>query len=144
MRPGPEPLCPAAPGRFLAGVGGTDEPSPGPGNHRKNKHYSCLPVNHDFNDWIYTNLHASGSVPQSSICPHLDGSVALLLCQLQYSCMVRYGLIEVPLRVVGAAQVAVCPCLFTPVLQSLPKTSFHYYSEITTAAFFADSKIRYF
>lgn len=44
--------------------------------------------------------------------------------------MVGYGLVEVPLRVVGAAQVAVRSSLLTPVLQSLPKTSsFHFYSE---------------
>lgn len=31
-RLGPELLCPAAPDRFPAGAGGTDGPSPGPGN----------------------------------------------------------------------------------------------------------------
>lgn len=83
---------------------------------------------------LYTNLHASGSVTQTSICPHLDRSVALLLCQLQHSCMVRYGLVEVPLRVVGTAQVAVGSRLLTPVLQSLPKTSFNRHSEATAVA----------
>lgn len=62
-----------------------------------------------------THLHASGSVAQTGVGPHLDGSVALLLRQLQHPCVVRYGLVEVPLRVERAAQVAVGPRLLAPV-----------------------------
>lgn len=58
---------------------------------------------------------------QPGVRPHLDGSVALLLSQLQHPRVIRYRLVEVPLRVVGAAQVAVRPRLLTLVLQSLPK-----------------------
>lgn len=71
---------------------------------------------------FYTNLHASGGVPETSICPHLNCSVSELLGQLQNSRMVRYGLVKVPLGVVSTAQVAVCSCLLTLVLQTLPNT----------------------
>lgn len=64
----------------------------------------------------HTYLHAPGSVPQTSVCPHLDGSVAQLLRQLQHPRVVGNGLIEVPLRVVRAAQVAVGPRLLPPIL----------------------------
>lgn len=142
---GPVPLCPAAPERFLAGVGGTAAPSPGPDNHSDN--YIMIPIylSHcsqrnkackniaiflcnlalrltvSLKMCFSTNLHASGSVPQTSICSHFDGSVCQLLCQLQDSCMVGYGLVKVPLRVVGTAQIAVRSRLLTTVLQSLQK-----------------------
>lgn len=72
-------------------------------------------------DDFFTDLHAAGGVAQPGVRPHLDGSVALLLSQLQHPRVIRYRLVEVPLRVVGAAQVAVRPRLLTLVLQSLPK-----------------------
>lgn len=52
---------------------------------------------------------------QAGVRPHLDGSVALLLRQLQHARVVRHSLVEVPLGVVGAAQVAVCPGLLARV-----------------------------
>lgn len=72
---------------------------------------------------IQTDLHAPGGVPQTCVRPHLDGSVVQLLRQLQHLRVVGYGLVELPLRMVGTAQVAVRSGLLTPVLQSLPKTS---------------------
>lgn len=67
-------------------------------------------------DLGHTYLHAAGSVPQTSVRPHLDGFVAHLLRQLQHPRVVGNGLVEVPLGVVRAAQVAVRPRLLSPVL----------------------------
>lgn len=53
---------------------------------------------------------------QTGVRPHLDGSVAHLLRQLQHPRVVGNGLVEVPLRVVRAAQVAVSPRLLSPIL----------------------------
>lgn len=64
----------------------------------------------------HTYLHAAGSVPQTSVRPHLDGSVSQFLRQLQHPRVVGNRLIEVPLRVVRAAQVAVSPRLLAPIL----------------------------
>lgn len=70
-----------------------------------------------------SHLHAAGSVAQASVRPHLDGSVALLLRQLQHTRVVGHGLVKVPLGVVGAAQVAVGSGLLAPVPQILRKGS---------------------
>lgn len=115
-RRGPAPLCPAAPQRCPAGAGGTDALSPGPGGHRvAGAPVRGFPrVSDSFQCGTY--LHAPGGVPQTSVRPHLDGSVAQLLRQLQHPRVVGNGLIEVPLRVVRAAQVAVRPRLLAPIL----------------------------
>lgn len=115
-RHGPAPLCPAAPERFPTGTGGTGGLAPGPGGHRVAG--TLVTRSHRMLDSFkcHTYLHAPGSVPQASIRPHLDGSVALLLRQLQHARMVGNGLVKVPLRVVGAAQVAVRPRLLAPIL----------------------------
>lgn len=60
---------------------------------------------------------------QAGVRPHLDGSVALLLRQLQHTRMVGHSLVEVPLGVVGAAQVAVRSGLLAPVPQILRKAA---------------------
>lgn len=60
---------------------------------------------------------------QASVRPHLDGSVALLLRQLQHTSVVRHSLVKVPLGVVGAAQVAVGSSLLAPVSQILRKAA---------------------
>lgn len=45
-KPGPAPLCPAAPERFPAGAGGTDALAPGPGGHRGEQ----VRLSHDFTE----------------------------------------------------------------------------------------------
>lgn len=111
--------CPAAPQRSPAGAGGADGPSPGPedGNNRFNSHSEGTEPQKP--PLVLSDLHAPGGVAQAGVRPHLDGSVAQLLGQLQDSRVVRDGLVEVPLGVVGAAQVAVGPRLLPPVLQVL-------------------------
>lgn len=72
---------------------------------------------------FHTDLHAPRGVPQAGVRPHLDGPVGQLLPQLQHSAVVGHGLVEVPLRVVGAAQVAVRPRLLAAVFQTLPQVT---------------------
>ena len=56
---------------------------------------------------------------QPGVGPHLEGPLLQLPGQLQHAGVVGHGLVEVPLGVVGAAQVAVRPGLLPPVPQSL-------------------------
>lgn len=60
-------------------------------------------------------LHAAGSMAQTGIRPHLNSMLLQLLCQLQYSRVIRSSFVKVTPVVVGTAKVAVGACFLTLV-----------------------------